>query len=253
MKTVNVKHLVLGRGRPKICVPLVAKNTAELDAAVAGLNGVPCDLVEFRADFLTDAANAEAVLAHLKILRERLPDMPVLFTFRTFAEGGECEVPSEYYFMLLHRVIASNLADMVDIELFAGDDGVQALIAAARQCGVVTLLCNHDFSATPEKEEIIRRLRLMQERGADICKIAVMPKSAADVITLMDAAETMSRCYAERPIVAIAMGRLGAVSRVAGEFFGSAMTFGTAGKASAPGQIEAAELSRILDVMTVKD
>ena len=36
---------------------------------------------------------------------------------------------------------------------------------------------NHDFQKTPPKEEIVSRLCFMQECGADIVKIAVMPQS----------------------------------------------------------------------------
>ena len=40
----------------------------------------------------------------------------------------------------------------------------------------------------------------------------------------------------------MSMGKLGVISRICGEVFGSAVTFGTAGKASAPGQLPANQL-----------
>jgi 3-dehydroquinate dehydratase-1 len=42
---------------------------------------------------------------------------------------------------------------------------------------------------------------------------------------------------------------MGVLSRVAGEAFGSAMTFGTIGSTSAPGQIPVKELGDVLDVI----
>ena len=42
------------------------------------------------------------------------------------------------------------------------------------------------------------------------------------------------------------MGKIGAVSRLAGSTFGSAVTFGAAQKTSAPGQIDANELRKVL-------
>jgi len=57
------------------------------------------------------------------------------------------------------------------------------------------------------------------------------------------------RQTANRPIVTISMGKLGLVSRIAGSTFGSAITFGTAGTASAPGQLDSANLKNILDVL----
>ena len=44
----------------------------------------------------------------------------------------------------------------------------------------------------------------------------------------------------------MSMGHLGVVSRICGQVFGSAITFGTAGKASAPGQLPANGLSIFL-------
>ena len=110
-------------------------------------------------------------------------------------------------------------------------------------------MCNHDFDKTPDKEEIISRLKKMQTLNADICKIAVMPNSSQDVVVLLDATATMQTEFADRPIVTMSMGGLGVVSRLAGETFGSAMTFGAAKKASAPGQVPIAELRSVLDLL----
>ena len=65
---------------------------------------------------------------------------------------------------------------------------------------------------------------------------------------LLSATEEAHR-LCDRPLITMSMGPLGAVSRVAGETFGSAVTFGAAGKASAPGQIAADDLYRILSVL----
>ncbi len=249
MNTVKVKNLVFGAGRPKICVPLVAENLAALRAQIEALAGLPFDLVELRADFLAEVENTDYVLACCKEARALLGETPILFTFRTAAEGGVHAMPSERYFALLHAVMAAGDIDLVDIELFAGDEEVKKAVAAAKANGIAAVLCNHDFDKTPPKAEIISRLRRMQEWGADICKIAVMPQSSADVLVLLDATETMRSQYAQQPLVTMAMGQRGIVSRLCGEEFGSAMTFGAAQKASAPGQIALGDLAFILKVL----
>ena len=88
----------------------------------------------------------------------------------------------------------------------------------------------------------------MQRLGADVCKIAVMPHSRLDVISLMRAAAVSDEALSA-PVIAIAMGSLGVMTRVCGEAFGSCLTFGTAGQASAPGQIDAKQLRGILEVI----
>ena len=70
-----------------------------------------------------------------------------------------------------------------------------------------------------------------------------------DVVTLLAATEEMSTKHANRPIITMSMGGLGLVSRLSGETFGSALTFGAAKAASAPGQISVDKLATILEVM----
>ena len=89
----------------------------------------------------------------------------------------------------------------------------------------------------------------MQEIGADILKIAVMPESKKDVLTLLLATEEMVSEYAVKPVVTMSMAGLGAISRVSGEIFGSAVTFGSMEAASAPGQLQLADLRNVLEII----
>lgn len=54
------------------------------------------------------------------------------------------------------------------------------------------------------------------------------------------------------PVVTMSMGQLGLVSRLCGQQFGSAITFGLAGEASAPGQIDADSLHAVLKLFAEK-
>ena len=110
-------------------------------------------------------------------------------------------------------------------------------------------MSSHDFRKTPSRETILGRLRKMQELGADIPKIAVMPQIKNDVLALLAATVEMSEQYARVPIITMSMAGTGVVSRLAGETFGSAVTYGSAGKLSAPGQVAVEELSRILNLI----
>ena len=89
----------------------------------------------------------------------------------------------------------------------------------------------------------------MQECGADILKIEVMPQSKKDVLTLLLATEEMVREHAKCPVVTMSMSEVGVVSRICGEAFGSALTFGAVKKASAPGQLGAEELRMVLKIL----
>lgn len=63
------------------------------------------------------------------------------------------------------------------------------MIASIHACGAKVIGSNHDFDKTPAKSDIVFRLRKMQDMEADIPKIAVMPKSRKDVLTLLAATE----------------------------------------------------------------
>lgn len=246
---VEVRGVRIGEGIPKICVPIVGTTRDEILAAAKSFESVKKDVVEWRADWFEGVFDFAQVEAVLKELRQVLGNTPVLFTFRTANEGGEKAIEPAAYAELNKRAAATGLIDLVDVEAFTGDEVVRDIIESAHESGVVVVASNHDFEKTPEKDEIVRRLRKMQELDADIPKIAVMPQSRKDVLTLLSATEEMVSEYADRPIITMSMSATGLISRLCGECFGSALTFGAVGKASAPGQMNASDLSEILNLI----
>ena len=111
--------------------------------------------------------------------------------------------------------------------------------------GTKLIISNHDFAKTPAREEIADRYKRMMALNADLPKIAVMPQNERDVMVMLAAMnESTAFCG---PLIGISMGELGKVTRVRGGAFGSVMTFASKGKASAPGQIAAETLSKMLN------
>lgn len=249
MNTVIVRSVVIGEGIPKICVPIVGETKEQIIEEAKAIQELPADIVEWRADWFEAVFDIEKTLDVLKCIRDELGEIPLLFTFRTMKEGGEKEIEVEKYIELNRCAAESGFADLIDVEAFTGDEIVKELAETAHACGVKTVGSNHDFHGTPEKDEIVRRLRKMQELGVDITKIAVMPKNKQDVLTLLSATEEMTRMYADRPVITMSMAGDGVISRLCGEVFGSALTFGAAGKVSAPGQMEVRELEKILKIL----
>ena len=249
MNPVIVRNVAIGEGKPKICVPIVGQTEEEILSEAKNLLTLPVDLVEWRADWFEYVFEIEKVLKIVEKLRKILLDLPILFTFRTSREGGEKSISSTKYIDLNLAVAKSGFVDLIDVEMLSGDEIVTYIIEEAHKVKVKVVGSNHDFSKTPNKQELVKRLCRMQELDADIPKIAVMPSSRQDVLTLLSATLEMSEQYANRPIITMSMAGSGVISRLAGETFGSALTFGSASRASAPGQIEARELSHILDVI----
>ena len=76
-----------------------------------------------------------------------------------------------------------------------------------------------------------------KELGANICKLAVMPKNKADVEKLIEVSRETKK-ELDVPIITMSMGELGAVTRVCTKETGSCITFASGNNASAPGQIK---------------
>ncbi|MEX2784615.1 type I 3-dehydroquinate dehydratase [Streptococcus sp. H49] len=251
MSTVTVENVVFGQGRPKIIVPIVEVSEAAILTAAKEAHDLDCDLVEWRIDWYDKVTQPGAVSALSKKVKEALAK-PLLVTFRTKKEGGELELPEADYFAIYHDLLENGAADLLDLELFTDEDKVAETIAFAHEKGVKIVMCNHDFFATPSQTEIVSRLKAMDRKGGDICKIAVMPQTDEDVLTLLAATAEAKKTIA-KPLITMSMGALGMVSRVSGEVFGSAATFGAAKQASAPGQVPVGRLREILDTLKLAE
>lgn len=249
MEPVKVKSVIIGKGKPKICVPVVAKTAEDIVKDAYSFRNLPVDIVEWRADWYDEVSDSSKVLETVEKIHQVLAEIPLLFTFRTEKEGGEKSLKTEDYIAINKAVIESGFVDLLDVELFTGDEAVEQIIDHAHRNQVKVIVSSHDFKRTPPKEELLKRLQKMQELGADIPKIAVMPQIKEDVLTLLAVTLEMSQKYAKGPIITMSMAGMGAASRLVGETFGSAVTYGTAGKSSAPGQVDVEKLAMVLEVL----
>lgn len=236
MNPVLVRNIRLGDGTPKICVPIAEKKIEDIVKQAKLIIDSPADMVEWRADWFEDVFDFDKTREVLKALREILGEIPILFTIRTIVEGGEIKVDAETYVELNKKAIDTMLVDLIDVEVLHFDADAKEIINYAHKKAVKVIASHHDFEKTPEEEILIMKLQTMEEFDADVMKVAVMPKVPEDVELLLAIAK--DRAY---PFVAIAMSKLGIKSRLQG-----AITFGTVGKASAPGQISVYELKKML-------
>lgn len=243
---VTVRGTAIGTGRPKVIVPLTGSTADDLLTQAEAVVAAEPDVVEWRIDHLGEgtADPAEVVAAGHRLLAA-LNGLPLLATIRTSAEGGLADVTDAEYVALYRAVLDAGLADLIDVEVMRGADAVRTLIDLAHAGEVAVVASNHDFDATPAQSEIVARLLLMEDRGADILKIAVMPRSPGDVLTLLAATWEVAQ-RTDHPLITMSMAGTGVASRIAGGVFGSAATFGMVGRASAPGQVEVGALRAAL-------
>lgn len=243
---LQVRNISIGSGIPKICVPLASNTLDKLIAEAKAAKGSKADLVEWRVDYYDEPGE---ILNSLHALREALEDMPLLFTLRSARDGGMREIGKDEYLRINREAALTGYADLIDIELFSGDDVCSDIIAAAHEGKAVSVISSHDFNGTPSKDELLARMRKALLLGGDIPKLAVTPRTTADVLTLLSAGEEFSSENQECPAIMISMGQLGKISRIAGGFFGSSITFAVLETATAPGQLAANDLRNILQTL----
>lgn len=241
-----IKNLELKNGLPKICVPLIAKDKAELQGELNALKDVYYDLIEWRIDHYEKVEEESELMAALELIRKQLPDCILLTTFRTIYEGGN--KITERYFDIYRSLIESQQIDLIDVEFSRGDELFTEILKLAHQHHVGVIASYHDFSQTPSKKEMMSCFEKMKNLRADIFKLAVMPKTIEDVLALLEVTYKANERF-RQPIITMSMSKLGFVTRAVGELFGSAVTFGSGQQSSAPGQISANQLHQLLALM----
>lgn len=189
------------------------------------------------------ADTVESILVQTATTLVEHSHLPVLATIRTRDEGGQVALDIQSYSRYLPTL--ASVCDAVDVEIMRSGS---TLIDECHRAGARVVASAHFFEGTPPLESIEEIFASMDWAGADILKIAAMPLNARDTINLMTAQVDASERYA-RPVITIAMGPLGMVTRICGEPMYSAATFATVKARSAPGQLSVAETRRILNVL----
>ena len=249
MSCVNIRGCRIGEGRPKVILPIVERTEAAILEKAVQFSTLPADCVEWRADWFEGFQSPAAIARCIQKLRVALRDKLLLVTFRTKAEGGEQALSHPEYLAFLRLILDTDCADLLDIEFFTAGADLPKLVEQAHSAGVAVVCSSHDFAKTPPRAELVCRMVQMQQAGADLPKLAVMPQCRTDVLELLAATAEMADHHPETPVITMSMGALGAVSRLAGETFGSAMTFANPGQASAPGQVSLSIVNEVLDAL----
>ncbi len=247
MKTTE---LLQNEKLPYICTPLAGKTLSEVLKELASVVPKKPDIIEWRVDFFDKINETNEVLAALQEINQHINGIPLLFTIRSEKEGGQpIPLNDNQMIELLCEVCKSKFVQFVDVELDNHVENIQRVRDFTKKYQQILVLSHHNFQSTPKKADIIDFLLKMEKQGADVAKIALMPKSYADVITLFEATKEASKII-EIPLITISMGDIGVMSRVLGWLYGSTVTFAIGEKSSAPGQISIETLKDM--IKTVK-
>ena len=249
-----MSRLLPADGRVAVAVATTGADAETCLAHARAAAAAGADVVELRADLLAGPDPLGDAVGLAAGVVDAAGGAPVLLTVRTAAEGGGAGLDDDAYCDLLRRLIedlagleAARRPAALDVEQARG--GTAELVARAHGAGLDAVVSHHDLRATPADEAMLARLRAMADAGADVAKLAVMPSGPRDVARLLG---VTARAGEELDVVVatMSMGPLGAVSRLSGAVFGSALTFATAGGApSAPGQLPIDRVRAVLDLL----
>ncbi|VVB51137.1 3-dehydroquinate dehydratase [uncultured archaeon] len=217
-----------------ICVTLTQRTPEEMVKAAAESNA---DLVEVRLDYLDEAADLTP-LAQIK--------KPVIATCMASWEGGHFKGHDDHRFQILTKAL--EYSKFITVELRGNPRLRDGLIAAAKNAKVKVIIAHHDFEGTPDLRGVLEILKHEQSLGADIAKVAFTPKSMEDVLTVID---SIPKSRLPIPVIAISMGELGRISRIAGVLFGGFLTYASpdGSEPAVVGQMTVSETRKIMEAI----
>lgn len=249
-KYVKIKNCVIGKGTPKIIASTTAKTPEAFLRLMKDYAAMPeLDAIEMRPDYIGQLDGKE--FADLSREAYKIAgNKPVLMTFRDKTEGGGRHVSDDWYGQFYMDVLDKGSVDWIDIEQFRDLDVCRDIMKKAKAKKKVAMFSDHEFGWTPSEDEIIRRLLLQDAEGSDILKLAVMAHNTGDALRLMSATWKVRNYFCGKPMLTMAMGRWGVLSRACGEFTGSDLTFAMVGGIpSAPGQIPYKDVKKAMQIL----
>jgi 3-dehydroquinate dehydratase-1 len=229
--------------RPAI-VGTITKNVSE-NAGSGKESGA--DILEIRFDLLL--ANTHGLEKYLKqdfeeaVLIEQLKSwikeaketgLPVIGTLRSKEEGGAFEGSEGERFGVIRKFISD--VDFIDIERKSSKKEIFECKKIAQKSDAKIILSSHycNEKDMPSVKKIEKVLKKSFAKGADIAKVAFMPKSKSDVLKLYEAS---LKSKTPDKICLIAMGELGKQTRILAPFYGSILSYGYIDEEAAPGQL----------------
>ncbi|MDA3890731.1 MAG: type I 3-dehydroquinate dehydratase [Salinivirgaceae bacterium] len=136
-------------------------------------------------------------------------------------------------------------AKWIDLELESENSFTEPLIEKAKIHGCTVIISYHNYEETPDLRELTAIIEKCISKGAELVKLATRVNKQTDITNLLS---LYSYNY---PMLALGMGKLGNISRVAALKLGAPFTFVSCDseEVTAPGQITESEMNTILNIL----
>jgi 3-dehydroquinate dehydratase / shikimate dehydrogenase len=225
----------------RLCLSVTGR-TLDVCRRTAEETAVPIHAVELRADYLDSSELASLA---------RFPKMvgkPVILTVRKPEDGGKFSGTERERASLLARAVSERGPAYSFLDLELGTE-MKQVSAACRKHGTVIIRSFHDFSGVPPDMSAV--LKKAGKKRGEIAKVAVTPKSTADLFSLLRAARKNQS--SSRQII-IGMGPFGVPVRILAEKFGSWISYcSSASEPAAPGHMNPETMENLYRFSTISE
>ncbi len=249
-KPIALKGKPIADGKfPLICTPLVGRTFDKIMAELDVVLPKKPDVLEWRVDFFEHIGDTVAVIAAALAIKSKAGRVPLLFTRRSILEGGEKIALNEGQVIALYTAVCeSKSIDLIDYEMANDAANIVRVRSVAQANDIKLVLSFHNFSYTPGLETLVGKFLMADQLGAEVAKVAVMPRDLDDVLTLLTATREASKKL-RIPLISMSMGPYGSLSRLIGGVFGSSLSFAVGAASSAPGQVPIEDLNTVLGIL----
>lgn len=224
------------RKRPDICLSLNCKTVEEVKADIDEF-GSYCRAIEWCADRFEGIENysQEEFTQLLRLIKTMCRGKRFFFDYK-----GDGEIVNQFL------RYAMGIADYIDVNWENRE--LKQLVKEARRKGTKVLASYHAMDRIMSKEEVATQFVRMEQCQADMIEIVAFADREEDAYALLEGADAYNQLRGHLPFIALAMGNEGQASRICSGDFGSVMTYGCGTKPTAPGQFNARDLSRYMDI-----
>lgn len=223
MKTITIKNKVFGDLTNINVVGIIDTSIDNSQIKKFADSGV--DMFEIRADLFNKPIDRVTDYIN-NVVKAIAPNAPLIGTLRE-CENIKGDRVNEYITLARH-------VDIIDLELGMPKSRDIVDAVSSHTCIMVS---EHDFEKTPTVSELDDIVKRSLDQGAKIVKIAVTANSFKDVTRLLRYTEDC-----DVPLVTMAMGDCGKVTRVAAPCFGSLFVYGYLRKPLVSGQLSVGEI-----------
>lgn len=136
-------------------------------------------------------------------------------------------------------------ATWIDLEVESARSFTDPLVELAKMNNCKVIISYHNYEETPEISDIIQIIDNCSDKNADLVKLATHVNRTMDISNLL-----ILYSYG-LPILALGMGALGSITRVAAIKMGAPFTFVSCDSEdeTAPGQIGESNMKMILNIL----